>query len=246
MPMTKLNPVFGAMFYLVSSFCLAAEIPATSEYVSISIDKVVVDTNGLTRVTTRLSNSIENLSDSIAQLSNSETTFSEKDRQALIDATTSLDSASQALTRLSQQLPAAIQGFTRELPEALKNTQPQIAAISKSIHNASQAAIRINESFPESLARGKRIVSEITTDVMQNVTLYIGLVLLLFALVIGLLFYIFYKTGIQPIASGLSDLRVVPQQLSEMSAYMHDTSKNLLILEQQRNTRKRRSAIRRL
>jgi hypothetical protein len=89
-------------------------------------------------------------------------------------------------------------------------------------------------------------MSEITTDVMQKVTLYVGLILLMFAFVLTVLMYIVYRTSILPIASGLNELRAVSGQLSPMSAYMHNTSGNLLTLEQQQNTRRRRSNIRRL
>lgn len=256
MPMTliifKLKHIPVAVLYLLGSFCFASEpsitsntTPSQPDYVNISIDKVVVDTDGLIQMTNQLSNSIENLSGSIEQLSTSDTVFNEQDRQALIAATTSVNKASRALSDLSQQLPVAIQGLTRELPEALKNTQPQIAAISKSIQSASKAAININESFPETLSKGKLIMSEITTDVMQKVSLYVGLILLIFALVLAVLMYIIYRTSIQPITSCLNDLRTVPEQLSEMSAYMHDTSENLLSLEQLQNTRRRRTKVRR-
>lgn len=242
-----------AALYFMSSFSYAAESPITpdpalssTDYVSISIDKVVVDTDGLTQVANQLSNSIESLSNSIKRLSSNKTSFDEQERQALIAATSSVNNASQAVSDLSRQLPLAIQGLTRELPEALKNTQPQIAAISKSIQSASKAAISISSSFPETLSNGKLAVSEITADFMQKVTLYVGLILLMFALVLAVIMYIVYKTSIQPIASGLTELRAVPGELSEMSAYMRDTSENLLKLEQRQNTRRGRSNIRRM
>jgi hypothetical protein len=239
-----------ATLYFISSFCLATESPTASgtalssaDYVSISIDKVVVDTDGISQMTNQLSNSIESLSNSIARLSISETAFNKQDRQALIVATTSVNNASQALSNLSRQLPLAIQDLTRELPNALKNTQPQVAAISKSIHTASKAVIRLNDSFPDTLSKGKLAIRAITEDVMQQVSLYVGLILFMFTLVLAVLMYIVYRTSIQPIASGLNELRAVPRQLSQMSAYMHDTSENLLTLEQQRNTRSRGSTI---
>jgi hypothetical protein len=234
--------------YLISSICLATENLKTSntilplaDYVSISIDEIVVDTRGLTEKTNQLLDGIERLSNSIEQLSTSNSSFDEQDRQALIAATTSINNTSQAISNLSQQLPLAIQGLTRELPDALKNTQPQIAAISKSIQSASKAAIHINDSFPDALSKGKLAVKEITVAIMQKITFYLSLILLMFALVVAAVMYIIYKASIQPIAVGLSELRAVPEQLSDMSAYMHDTSENLLNLEQHQRTRIRRS-----
>lgn len=250
----KFRLISVVTLYLMSHVCLAVEgseplksIVKSSDYVSISVDNIVVDTDGLKQVTSQLSNSIDSLSGSIERLSMTSSTFDEQDRQALISAATSVSQASQALSKMSGQIPLAIQKLTRELPETLKNTQPQIAAISKSIQSASKAAISINDSFPETLSKGKLAMSEITADVMQKVTLYVGLILLMFALVLAVFMYVVYRTSIQPIANCLNELRVVPGQLSEMSVYMHDTSENLLTLEQQHNTRRRRrSTIRRL
>jgi hypothetical protein len=245
-----LNKLCVVALYFISSSCLAAESPAASntahtptDYVSISIDKVVVDTYGLTQMTNQLSDSIESLSNSIERLSTSEAAFDKQDRQALIAATISVNNASQALSDLSRELPLAIQGLTRELPAALKSTQLQIAAISKSIQTASKTIIHLDDSFPETLVKGKLAMRDITEDVMQQVTLYVGMILLMFALVLAVLMYIVYRTSIQPIASGLIELRAVPEQLSKMSAYMHDTSENLLTLEQQQNTTTRRSTV---
>ncbi|MFT5224500.1 MAG: hypothetical protein ACI8XX_000245 [Polaribacter sp.] len=245
-----LTPLCMVALYFISSLCLAAESPTAlgtalspSDYVSISIDKVVVDTDGLTQMTNQLSNSIESLSNSIERLSTSETAFDKQDRQALIAATTSVNNASQALSDLSRELPLAVQGLTSELPAALKNTQQQVTTISKSIQTASKAVIHLNDSFPETLVKGKLAIRDITKDVMQQVTLYVGLILLIFALVLAVLMYIVYRTSIQPIASGLSELRAVPEQLSKMSAYMHDTSENLLTLELQQSKGNRRSTV---
>lgn len=253
MTIPKLRLISIVTLYLTSHICLASDspiladaTPTSSEYVSLSIDNIVVDTDGLMQVTNQLSNSIDSLSSSIERLSLNGSTFNEKDRLALISAATSVSQASQSLSQLSAQIPIAIRQLTHELPETLENTQPQIEAISKSIQSASQAAININESFPETLANGKLAMSEITADVMQKVTLYIGVILIMFALVLAVLMYIVYRTSIRPIANGLNELRAVPGQLSKMSAYMHDTSENLLSLEQLQKSRRRREKIRRL
>jgi phage shock protein PspC (stress-responsive transcriptional regulator) len=251
---SNLELLFVVALYFISSICLATEEdPAESQatlssndYVSISIDKVVVDTLGLTQMTHQLAKSIKSLSHSIEQLSANDTLLDKQDRQALVAATLSVNNASQALTNLSQQLPLAIERLTRELPDALKNTQPQITAISNSIKSASDAVIQLNDSFPASLSKVKLAISEITESVMQQVTLFVGLILFIFAFVLAVIMYIVYKTSIQPIANGLNELRAVPEQLSDMSAYMHNTSENLLNLEQQQKIRKRRSHIGRL
>jgi hypothetical protein len=234
--------------YFINGFCFATENPKASntilpsaDYVSISIDEIVVDTHGLTQMTNQLLDGIESLSNSIEQLSTSSSSFNEQDRQTIVAATTSINNASQAISNLSRQLPLAIQGLTRELPDALKKTQSQISAISKSIQSASKAAIHINDSFPDALSKGKLAAKEITVGIMQKITLYVGLILLMFALVLAVVMYIIYKASIQPIAVGLSELRAVPEQLSDMSAYMHNTSENLLNLEQQQSIRTRRS-----
>jgi len=251
---SNLELLFVVALYFISSICLATEEdPAESQatlssndYVSISIDKVVVDTLGLTQMTHQLAKSIKSLSHSIEQLSANDTLLDKQDRQALVAATLSVNNASQALTSLSQQLPLAIERLTRELPDALKNTQPQITAISNSIKSVSDAVIQINDSFPASLSKVKLAISEITESVMQQVTLFVGLILFIFVLVLAVIMYIVYKTSIQPIANGLNGLRAVPEQLSDMSAYMHNTSENLLNLEQQQKIRRRRSHIGRL
>jgi hypothetical protein len=225
----------------ISSVCLANENPNTSntispssDYISISIDEIVVDTRSLTQMTNQLSMSIRSLSNSIKQLSTSDSAFDEPDRQTLI-------AASQAITKFSRELPLAMQSLTREVPDVLKQTQTQITAMSKSIQSAGEAALYINDSFPDTLSKGKVAMNEITVGIMQNITLYIGLILVIFVFILAAVMYIIYKTSIQPIAIGLSALRAVPEQLSDMSAYMHDTSKNLLNLEQQQKTRVRRS-----
>jgi len=250
---SKLLWLFVVALCFIGSIGLSTESLAESkatlapnDYVSISIDKVVVDTLGLSQMTHQLAESIKNLSHSIELLSTNNTLLDKKDRQALIAATLSVNNASQALTSLSQQLPLALDSLTRELPNALKNTQPQIAAISNSIKSVSDAVIQINDSFPASLSKVKLAINEITVSVMQQVTLFIGLILFIFALVLAIIMYIVYKTSIQPIANGLNELRAVPEQLSDMSAYMHNTSKNLLNLEQQQKIRNRRSHINRL
>jgi hypothetical protein len=137
----------------------------------------------------------------------------------------------------------AIRGLTREFPSTLENTQPQITAISKSIQSMSKAFTQLNNSFPDTLSKGKLAMSEITAGVMQQVTLYVGLILVMFALLLAVVMYIVYRTSIQPIASGLNELRSMPEQLSQMSPYMHDTSENLLNLEQHQNRRNRTSTV---
>jgi len=236
------------MAYFISSICIANEnlnvsntILPSADYVSISIDEIVVDTRGLAQMTNQLSISIKSLSKSIAQLSTNDSSFDEQDREAILTAITSINNASQAISNLSRQLPLAIQDLTRELPSALKSTQTQVDAMSKSIQIASKAAIYINDSFPDTLSKGKVAMNQITVAIMQNITLYVGLILLIFAFILAVVMYIIYKASIQPIAIGLSELRAVPEQLSNMSAYMHDTSENLLNLEQQQKTRVRRS-----
>ncbi|MFT4606580.1 MAG: hypothetical protein ACI9V8_000937 [Urechidicola sp.] len=70
-----LKQLFVAILYFISRFCLATESPTESDialsptdYVSISIDKVVVDTDGLSQMTNQLSKRIESLSSSIERL----------------------------------------------------------------------------------------------------------------------------------------------------------------------------------
>jgi hypothetical protein len=108
---------------------------------------------------------------------------------------------------------------------------------------------RLSSELPHhlTLSKGKLTMSEITMDVMQKVTLYVELILLMFRFVLAALMYIVSRTSIHPITSDLNSiLRAVPGQLLIISAYRHDTSESLLSLEQPQNTRKRRSNIRRL
>lgn len=200
-------------------------------YVDIKVENVVINTDRIAIAAETLSASIDQLSKSIEKLATEGTAFEPEDRAALLAATNSVNQASQSLTELARQIPVTAQQLSNSLPEALSNSQKSLSQISSSIGSANQALSQITDSFPETLEQGENLVNRLLDSALQKITIYAFIILFLLLLTFGALIYYSYRTVVQPLISLLQEFKAIPEQMSEMSKQMKQTSENLLSLQ---------------
>lgn len=200
-------------------------------YVDIKVENVVINTDRIAIAAETLSASIGQLSKSIEKLATEGTAFEPEDRAALLAATNSVNQASQSLTELARQIPVTAQQLSNSLPEALSNSQKSLSQISSSIGSANQALSQITDSFPETLEQGENLVNRLLDSALQKITIYAFIILFLLLLTFGALIYYSYRTVVQPLISLLQEFKAIPEQMSEMSKQMKQTSENLLSLQ---------------
>jgi hypothetical protein len=228
--------VTATITLILSTTCFANLDIATEElntqgYVDIKVENVVINTDRIAIAAETLSASIDQLSKSIEKLATEGTAFEPEDRAALLAATNSVDQASQSLTELARQIPLTAQQLSNSLPEALSNSRQSLSQISSSIGSANQALSQITDSFPETLEQGENLVDRLLDSALQKVTFYAFIILFLLLLTFGALIYYSYRTVVQPLISLLQEFKAIPEQMSEMSKQMKQTSENLLMLQ---------------
>ena len=216
---------------IFSSLYATTDEPGSQGYVDITVENIVIDTQRMAIAAETLSASIDQLSQSIAKLAVEGATFEPKDRQALIAATKSVDQASQSLTALARQIPLTAQQLSEALPEAITQSQQSIGQISTSIESANRALKQISDSAPETIKQGENLVDRLLDSALQKITFYVIIVLILLLSTIGGLIYYSYRTVIQPLILLLQELKVVPEQMAEMSRLIKQTSENLLLIQ---------------
>ena len=84
-----------------------------SEFLSVNVERVEVNTAGLANASATLAASIDRLALSIGKLSEGGADLSDDEKKVLLDAVKSVEQASTALTGLAQQLPQATENVAQ-------------------------------------------------------------------------------------------------------------------------------------
>ena len=204
-----MNKIFGfaaLLLSLMSNTVWAAssvdsavpESAQSSEYLSISIDRVVVDTAGLAAASATLAGSIDGLALAIDQLSVDSAALTDEQKQTLLSAVTSAHEASVALTELARQLPQSAQDFSERLPQIISDAGAPLAKISSSLESVSNSVMLITESLPQATENAIQLVDSALDSALQRLILYTIILIAIVALaLIGIMWFI-YRQYIGP------------------------------------------------
>lgn len=225
---------FLSMLLLTGSVAAGAadeSITQNHPLVSISIDRVVIDTEGLTRASARLAESIDRLALGLQQLSTDSEALDAEEKQVLLQAVASVEQASAALTELARELPQTAQNLSQQLPQVVENARQPIAELSSGLQSARDGIYAITESLPQATDSAKDLVNSALDSAMVKISTYSILLIVALALaLIGVVWFV-YRQYLAPIAARLEPLAVAPEHFAELSRYMKETSDNLLALQ---------------
>jgi hypothetical protein len=224
-----MNKIFGfaaLLLSLMSNTVWAAssvdssvpESAQSSGYLSIRVDRVVVDTAGLAAASATLAGSIDGLALAIGQLSADSAGLNDEQRQILLDAVASAHQASDALTTLAQQLPQSAQGISERLPQMINDTRDSVAMITESLPLATEKAIELMDSVLDAA--------------LQKLIVYTIALIAIIALALIAIMWFIYRQYLGPLVRKLDELVGAPEHFEHMALHMKGTSGNLLALQQ--------------
>lgn len=206
------------------------------QFVTVSIDRVNIETEGLTRASVKLAESVDKLALALQQLSTNSEALSEADKQVLLDAVRSVDQASAALARLANELPQTAEQLRQQLPRIIENARQPIADLSSGLQSARDGIYAITESLPQATDSAKILVDSALDSALVKISTYTVILIAVLALaLIGVVWFI-YRQYLAPIAARLEPLAIAPEHFAELSRYMKETSDNLLSLQARAET----------
>lgn len=212
---------------------IAADEPVTQkrQFMSVNVDRVVIDTEGLTRASVRLAESIDELALALNKLSTDSEALSEEEKQVLLQAVASVERASNALEKLAIELPQTGQQLSRQIPQVVENARQPIAELSSGLQSARDGIYAITESLPQATDNAKDLVNSALDSALVKISTYTVILISVLALaLIGVVWFI-YRQYLAPIAAKLEPLAVAPEHFAELSRHMKETSDNLLTLQ---------------
>ena len=230
-------------FVLVLFYCLPilAEQNINSikepqqNYVNINIDNIAIDSDRIVQASELLAQEISQLSIALEVLATQDVNFTPEDRQALLNAAASVTEASLALTELANQLPEFANQLVETLPDTIKDSQQSIAQIARSIEAANETVNSLSNVYPQVLAQGENLVDQILDSMLQKITFYTLLIIIVFFLGLGGFVYYGYRKMFQPLLEVVVEFKTLPEQMAELSTQNRQTSENLLLLQQSLN-----------
>ena len=223
-----MNKIFGFAALLLSimsntvwaASSVESSVPEStlsSEYLSISVDRVVVDTAGLAAASATLAGSVDGLALAIGQLSADSAGLNDEQKQILLDAITSAHQASDALTTLAQQLPQSAQGISERLPQMINAARDSVVMITESLPLATEKAIELMDSVLDAA--------------LQKLIVYTIALIAIIALALIAIMWFIYRQYLGPLMRKLDELVGAPEHFERMALHMKGTSDNLLALE---------------
>ena len=219
-----------------SAFAIGAEPVAggmaeTPRYLSVNIDRVVIDTEGLAIASGKLANSIDQLALAIQQLSNNSAALSAEEKEILLSAVRSVDQASLALAELAKQLPLTAQNLSERLPRAIRDARQPSADLSSGLQSARDGIYAITESLPQATDNARELVNSTLDSALIRLSTYTIILIAVLALaLIGVMWFV-YRQYLDPLAQKLDALVGAPEHFAAMSRYMKETSANLVALQ---------------
>jgi hypothetical protein len=225
------------MFQPCAVLAAAAESPLVedsarpSEYLSINIDRVVVDSAGLATAAASLAGSIDRLGLAIEQLSADSAALDDEQRQILLDAVASASEASVALTELAQQLPRSVQDLGDRLPQMINDARAPLADIYSGLQAAQSSVAMITESLPLATRNATQLVDSALDAALQKLIIYsVALIAIIALALIGIMWFI-YRQYISPLTQKLNELTGAPEHFEQMARHMEGTADSLLALQ---------------
>ena len=225
------------LFQPCTVLAAAAESPLVKdsarppEYLSISVDRVVVDTAGLAAASASLAGSIDRLGLAIEQLSANSAALDDEQRKILLDAVVGTREASVALTELAQQLPQSAQDLSDRLPQMIDNARAPLADISSGLQAAQSSVAMITESLPLATRHATQLVDSALDAALQKLIFYsVALIAIIALALIGIMWFI-YRQYISPLTQKLNELVGAPENFENMARHMEGTADSLLALQ---------------
>ena len=207
------------------------DIARPAEYLSISVDRVMVDTAGLATASATLAGSIDRLGLAIGQLSADSAELDDEYRQILLDAVVSTREASVALTELAQQLPQSVQDLGDRLPQMIDDARAPLADISSALQAAQSSVAMITESLPLATRNATQLVNSALDAALQKLIVYsVALIAIIALALIGIMWFI-YRQYISPLTQKLNELAGTPEHFENMARHMEGTADSLLALQ---------------
>ncbi len=229
--MKPTTPVFLFLLLLaISPLAPAVDEPAP-RYVNVSIDRLAIDTEGLSLASGRLAESIDKLAGAIQQLSANGEALGADEKQVLLEAVKSVDQASDALARLAQELPQTVDRLGTRLPRVVQEAREPIAELSSGLASARDGVYAITESLPQATENAKKLVDASLDAALIRLSTYSIILIAVLALaLIGVMWFV-YKQYLDPLARKLDALTGAPEHFAGMARHMQQTSENLLALQ---------------
>ena len=223
--------VTGAIILASLNVGFAQEQPADNAYLDVRVDNLEINTYGLVDASNNLSASIDRLSKAFEQLAKNNEAFTTEEKQMLLDSVASVDRASRAVEDLAGELPEMSNNLANRLPELIEQTRAPVSELSGGLHSASASVTNIVEHLPEATENVKQIVDAALNSAVKKMTIFVVIVLVVFALVLILVFHYLYKSYIEPVVELLAPLKNSPEHLESLSRHMKETSDNLLLMK---------------
>jgi hypothetical protein len=222
---------FYSAFAIGAASVAAGEVSETPQYMRVSIDRVVVDTEGLAIASGALANSINQLALALQQLSTNSAALSAEEKEILLSAVKSVDQASLALAELAKQLPQTAQNLSERLPQAIRDVRQPIADLSSGLQSARDGIFAITESLPQATDNAKQLVNSTLDSALIKFSTYTIILIIALALaLVGVMWFV-YRQYLDPLAQKLDSLVGAPEHFAAMSRYMKETSENLIALQ---------------
>jgi hypothetical protein len=216
----------------ISSGSTAAEVTTASpQYLEVTVENVVINTNGLVAASNTLADSIDAMAQAMERLSTSDANLSVEEREALLSAVNSVDKASAALAQLALKLPEATQKLTDQLPLLVENARVPIAELAKSLEVASDGVLVIAESLPQATENASVLVDSVLNSVLVKASIFAVILILVLVVALVLAVRYIYQSYLEPIMSRFDSLVGAPEHFANLSKHMKETSDNLLLLQ---------------
>jgi hypothetical protein len=215
----------------------ATESPAVTnaarpvEYLSINVDRVVVDSAGLAAASASLAGSIDRLGLAIEQLSTDSAALDDEQRKILLDAVVSSRETSVALTELAQQLPRSVQDLGDRLPQMIDDARAPLADIASGLQAAQSSVAMITESLPLATRNATQLVNSALDTALQKLIVYSVALIVIIALALIAIMWFIYQQYISPLTQKLDELTGAPENFENMARHMEGTADSLLALQ---------------
>jgi hypothetical protein len=202
-----------------------------SEYLSINVDRVVIDTAGLAAASASLAGSIDRLGLAIEQLSADSAALDDEQRKILLDAVVSTREASGALTELARQLPKSVQDLGDRLPQMIGDARAPLADLASGLQSAQSSVAMITESLPLATRNATQLVNSTLDAALQKLIVYsVALIAIIALALIGIMWFI-YRQYISPLTQKLNELAGTPEHFENMARHMEGTADSLLAMQ---------------
>jgi len=221
----------GTVLAVAAESPLVEDSARPAEYLSINVERVVVDSAGLAAASESLAGSIDRLGLAIEQLSADSAELDDEQRKILLDAVVSSREASVALTELAQQLPGSVQNLGDRLPQMIDDARAPLADMSSSLQAAQSSVAMITESLPLATRNATQLVNSALDAALQKLIVYsVALIAIIALALIGIMWFI-YRQYISPLTQKLNELTGAPENFENMARHMEGTAHSLRALQ---------------